>query len=83
MDDMASERLDSVENEMEEFFDVNEVDDVDDDNPMSSSARRKMMMGKEVDFYNRRDSKKQPNMRSQSMADKEKEIEFLEKKLKP
>lgn len=80
---MASERLDSVENEMEEFFDVNEVDDVDDDNPMSSSARRKMMMGKEVDFYNRRDSKKQPNMRSQSMADKEKEIEFLEKKLKP
>ena len=30
MDDMASERLDSVENEMEEFFDVNEVDDVDD-----------------------------------------------------
>ena len=64
MNDMASERLDSVENEMEEFFDVNEVDDVDDDNPMSSSARRKMMMGKEVDFYNRRDSKKQPNMRS-------------------
>ena len=65
MDDMASERLDSVENEMEEFFDVNEVDDVDDDNPMSSSSiNRRKMLSKDVDFYNRRDSKAHPNQRS-------------------
>lgn len=80
MDDMASERLDSVENEMEEFFDVNEVDDVDDDNPLSN---KRLMINKDADFYNRRDSKAHPNQRSQSMADKEKEIEFMEKKLKP
>ena len=59
MDDMASERLDSVENEMEGFFDVNELDDVDDDNPLSRKKN-----GKDIDFYNRRDSKAHPNHRS-------------------
>ena len=54
---------------MEEFFDLNAMDDVDDDNPMSQQQK--------IDFYNRRDSKAHPNHRSQSMADKIKEGEFL------
>lgn len=60
---------------MEEFFDLNAIDDVDDDNPMSQQQK--------IDFYNRRDSKAHPNHRSQSMADKIKEEEFLNSKLKP
>ena len=54
---------------MEEFFDVNCLDDVDDDDNPVSQAK--------IDFYNRRDSKAHPNARSQSMADKVKEEEFL------
>ena len=57
---------------MEEFFDVNEVDDVDDDHPLSRHQK-----ASKLDFYNRRDSKAHPNQRSQSMADKVKEEEFL------
>ena len=74
--DMASQRLDSVEGEMEEFFDVNALDDVDDDNPRPGQDGK-------IDFYNRRDSKAQPNQKMQSMNDKVREQEFLDKKLKP
>ena len=68
---MAGQRLESVEDQFEEFFDVNAVDDVEDD------------FHKQSDFYNRRDSKTQPNQRTQCMADLVKEEEFLNNKLKP
>ena len=78
--DMAGQRLESVEDQFEDFFDVNGEDDVDDDDMVGGAQNKRE---KDLDYYSRRDSKTSPNMRTQSMADKVNEEEFLEKKLKP
>ncbi len=63
---MASERLDSIGPEFEEYFDINQLDDDDDDNPtqpFSASAEaitRQHKDGK-IDFYNKERLEKRPS----------------------
>lgn len=93
-EEMASQRLDSLGPDFEEYFEVSALSDDDDDTAHSTpfSAPSTNEDGA-IDFYNkskkeaeriRRDSKSSPNnTRRQSIVDRDREETFLSSKLKP